>query len=74
MAAGSVPGLALFSWASVSVVWYGSLTLVSLNGVLIASASQSAGSVLPIGGVGVVLSGGAAAQWDDLTVTASCSS
>lgn len=41
--------------------------------MLIASASQSAASVLPVGGVGMILTGGAAASWDDLSVTTSCS-
>lgn len=73
MSNGPAPGLALFSWAAISVTWLGASTTVSLNGVPIASASQSAASVLPIGGVGMILTGGAAASWDDLSVTTSCS-
>ena len=73
MSTGPAPGLALFSWASISVTWLGASTTVRINGVLIASASQAAASVLPVGGVGVILTGGAAASWDDLTVTTACS-
>lgn len=73
LSSGPAPGLALFMWAAVSVQWFGASTTVSLNGVLIASASQSAASVLPVGGVGMILTGGAAASWDNIAVTTACS-
>lgn len=72
MDAGPAPSLALSTWVALSVTWRGASTNVSLNGVLIASASQAAGTVLPIGGAGVILTGGAAGSWDDLAVITAC--
>ena len=68
MSSGPVPLLALNQWGIVSVTWRGASTNVTYNGFHISSVTQSDTTELPVGGVGVILTGGASAQWDDLTV------
>ena len=72
MSVGPVPGLALNQWGVLSITWLGASTTATFNGSPISSAAQAANTVLPIGGVGVTLTGGASAQWDDLTVVTAC--
>ena len=72
MSSGPVPLLALNQWGIVSVTWRGAFTNVTYNAFQISSVTQPDTTVLPVGGVGVILTGGASAQWDDLTVITAC--